>query len=163
MESYKQALVKRWPNFDTPGFIREFLYKWINFEQFWIIFEQFWIIRIVSNIFFKNLLQYGPISKKLQKCHISSVFRFFSEDFGFICSQLNKNVQGGIPTVMNHFWRYFWKEHVILVYCTSPDCLIPFDPHLKRCGTWVMWHLGHGPSARTWRCLSHSVPCACHY
>ena len=73
VKSHSQALVKRWLNFGTPDFIKEFLYKWINFEQFWTIL-------IVSNIFSKTYCNMESLRKKLQTCHISSVFCIFSEE-----------------------------------------------------------------------------------
>ena len=81
----------------------------------------------------------------------------FSEEFWRFCSQFNENMQVGIPTVMDHFWRYFWKKkHVILIYCTSPDCLVPFVPHMECCSTWRIVPFGSHLEG-TWVSQTHSA------
>ena len=109
-----------------------------QFCRFLNNFDSFWTILIVSNIFCKNLLQYESILQKLQKCHISSVFRICSEDFWLLCSQLNKNMHVGIPTVMNHFWMYLKQT------CHSGLLLITGLSDSLRPASGTLWHLCHG-------------------
>ena len=137
MESYKQALVKPWWNSGTPDFIREFPYKWINFEQFWTIL-------IVSNTFFqKRIAIWGHFEKNAKLPYTIGILLFFWRNLT-PPPQINKIVQVGIPIVMDHFQCIVEKNisfwYILKIICTRHTSLgLPVDLslHMESASTWA--------------------------
>ena len=47
--------------------------------------------------------------------------------------------------------KVFLKKNVLLIYSTSPDCLVPFGPHMEGCSTWTIVPFGkHLEGCDTW-------------
>ena len=50
------------------------------------------------------------------------------------------------------YYNRFLKNNMPFwyIYCTSPDCLIPFGPHVERCGTYAIVLFSHLEGCSTW-------------